>query len=52
MSVTTIYTFPGIREIDMNKVFLPTPQKSVFTDISYILCIRKAHKQTTQTCKI
>lgn len=52
MSVIIIYTFPGIRENDVNKVFLPTPQKSVFTDTSYILCIKKTHKQTTQTCKI
>lgn len=51
ISEQNVYTFPGIRENEGNKVFLPTPQKLVFTeDINYSLCIRKAHKQTAQSC--
>lgn len=49
ISERNVYTFPGIRENEGNKVFLPTPQKLVFAeDINYSLCIRKAHKQTAQ----
>lgn len=49
ISEQNVYTFPGTRENEGNKEFLPTPQKSVFTeDISYSLCIRKADKQTAQ----